>query len=80
MKIQILGAGCPRCNQTEQNVFNACAELDIAADISHIYDKEEIAKFGAIGMPTVLVDDKIIISGRVPTVQELKILIKNEIK
>jgi small redox-active disulfide protein 2 len=80
MKIQIIGAGCPRCNQTEMNVFNACAELDLAADITHVYDKEEIAKLGPIGMPSVIVDDKVVISGRVPTVQELKKLIQNEMK
>lgn len=80
MKIQIIGAGCPRCNETEMNVFNACAELDLAADISHVYDQKEIAKFGAIGMPSVIVDGKVVISGRVPTKDELKNLLSKEIK
>ena len=34
MKIQIAGPGCPRCEATERNVFNACAELDLPADVS----------------------------------------------
>lgn len=80
MKIQIIGAGCPRCNETEQNVFNACAELGLAADITHVFDQNEIVKFGQIGMPSVIVDDKIVVSGRVPSVAELKKLLMNEIK
>lgn len=54
--------------------------MGLAADITHVYDQKEIAKFGAIGMPSVIVDDKIVISGRVPTKEELKKLLLNEIK
>jgi protein-disulfide isomerase len=62
------------------NVFDACAKLDVAADITHIYDKEEIAKFGVIGMPSVIINGKVVISGRVPTVEELKTLITKEMQ
>ncbi|MGD0264856.1 MAG: thioredoxin family protein [Candidatus Methylomirabilota bacterium] len=72
MKIQIAGPGCPRCRTTEQNVINACAQLDLAADISHIYDVKEIATLGVMATPAVIVDGKIVMSGRVPTVGELK--------
>jgi small redox-active disulfide protein 2 len=78
MKIQVIGAGCPRCNQTEMNVFSACAELGLAADISHVFDKEEIKKFGPVGMPSVFIDDKLVISGKVPTVAELKEILLKE--
>lgn len=72
MKIQVAGPGCPRCQTTEKNVFNACAELNLAADISHIYDVKEFARLGVRFTPAVLVDGKIVVSGRVPTVGELK--------
>lgn len=75
MKIQIIGAGCPRCNETEMNVINACSEMGVLADITHVYDQNEIAKFGAIGMPSVIVDDKVVVSGRIPTKEELKKLL-----
>jgi small redox-active disulfide protein 2 len=75
MKIQIAGPGCPRCQTTEQNVVNACAQLDLAADISHIYDMKEIAKLGVMATPAVIVDGKIVMSGRVPTVGELKAIL-----
>mgnify|MGYP000443600697 FL=1 len=75
MKIQIAGPGCPRCQATEKNVINACAELNLAADISHIYDVKEFAALGVRMTPAVLVDGKIVVSGRVPTVAELKQLL-----
>ncbi len=75
MKIQIAGPGCPRCQTTEKNVINACALLDLAADVSHIYDVKEIAKLGVMSTPAVIVDGKIMMSGRIPTVGELKAIL-----
>lgn len=72
MKIQVAGPGCPRCSTTERNVFNACAELDLAADISHVYDVKEYANLGVMLTPAVIVEGKIVVSGKVPTVGELK--------
>lgn len=77
MKIQIAGSGCPRCIQTEKNVIEACSKLNIAADISHIYDVKEFPKLGVRVTPAVLIDGKVVISGKVPTVDELKKIISN---
>ncbi len=79
MKIQIAGPGCPRCQATEKNVIDACAKLDLAADISHIYDVKEYAKLGIRLTPAVIVDGKVVVSGKVPTVEEL-IKLLSEIK
>jgi len=75
VKIQIAGPGCPRCESTTKNVFNACAELDIAADISHVYDIREYPKMGVRITPAVLINGEIVVSGKVPTVKELKKII-----
>ncbi len=79
MKIQVAGPGCPRCHATEKNVRDACAEMNLAADISHVYDVKEYAKLGVRITPAVIVDGKVVISGKVPTVEELKKLL-SEIK
>ncbi len=76
MKIQVAGPGCPRCKATEQNVFNACAAMELTADISHVYDVKEYAKLGVRFTPAVIVDGTIIISGRVPTVADLTAALK----
>jgi small redox-active disulfide protein 2 len=75
VKIQIVGPGCPRCEATEKNVFNACAELSLAADISHVRDVAQFAALGVVLTPAVLVDGRVIVTGRVPTVAELKSLL-----
>ena len=72
MRIQIVGPGCPRCDATERNVFNACAELDLPADISHVRDVRQFAALGVVLTPAVLVDGTVVVAGRVPDVAELK--------
>jgi small redox-active disulfide protein 2 len=57
---------------TEKNVFNACAELNLSADISHVTDRKQIQDLGVWTTPAVIVDGKIVMSGKVPTVPELK--------
>ncbi len=75
MKIQVVGPGCYRCHATERNVINACAELDLAADISHVNDPRQFAALGVRMTPAVVVDGKVLVSGKVPTVEELKRLL-----
>lgn len=72
MKIQVAGPGCPRCQETEKNVREACAQLNLGADISHVHDVKEFARLGVVFTPAVIVDGKIVISGKLPTVEELK--------
>ncbi len=72
MKIQVAGPGCPRCQMTEKNVVNACAELNLPADISHVTDRKQIQELGVWTTPAVLVDGKIVVSGRIPSVPELE--------
>ena len=75
MKIQVAGPGCSNCKNTEKNVINACAELNLDADISHVTDYDEMARLGVVRTPSVLVDGKVVVNGRVPTVDELKSLL-----
>ncbi len=79
VKIQVAGPGCPRCKATEKNVRDACEQLNLNADISHIYDIKEFAKLGVIFTPAVIVDGKIVSSGKLPTVEEIKKIL-SEIK
>ncbi len=63
------------CKTTEQRVINACAELDLAAEISHVTGYNDIAKLGVLRTPAVVIDGEIVVMGRVPSVTELKQLI-----
>jgi small redox-active disulfide protein 2 len=77
MRIQIAGPGCPNCQNTELNVIDACAALDLAADISHVTNIADILDLGVMRTPAVVIDGEVVISGRVPTVSELKNMLVN---
>jgi len=72
MKIQIAGPGCARCQATEKVVNEVVNGLNMQAEIEHVYDIREYSRLGVRLTPAVLVDGKIVFSGRVPSVDELK--------
>jgi small redox-active disulfide protein 2 len=76
MKIQIAGPGCANCLNTEQNIVSACSELDFTADISHVTNIADILDLGVMRTPAVVIDGEVVLSGRVPTVSELKNILK----
>ncbi|MBO3804265.1 MAG: TM0996/MTH895 family glutaredoxin-like protein [Candidatus Brockarchaeota archaeon] len=70
--VKILGPGCPRCLETEKLVMNALAELGIKADVQHVTDPREMAKYGALFTPAVIVNGKVVSQGRIPRYEEVK--------
>ncbi len=77
MKIVVAGPGCPRCFATEKNVKDACAQLNLNAEITHVFDVKEFIKLGVRMTPAVIVDGKIVVSGKIPSVEELKEIFSN---
>ena len=75
MKIQVAGPGCGRCKATEKIVQEVCSEMKLEADIEHVYDVKEYIQLGVRLTPAVVVDGKVIFSGKVPTAEELKALL-----
>ncbi len=72
VNIKILGPGCPNCQKLETNVKQAVEELKIDAKIEKISDIGEIMSYNVMNMPVLLVDEKIVFSGSVPAVEEIK--------
>ena len=76
MKIEVLGTGCKKCKDLEENVKQAVNELGIEADIQKIEDLIKIMNYGVIATPALVIDGKVAFSGRSPTVDELKKIIE----
>ncbi|MDD3803388.1 MAG: thioredoxin family protein [bacterium] len=76
MKIEILGTGCPKCKKLEENAKKAVEELKIDAEIVKITDIKEIMKYKVMMTPALVVDGKVVLSGRVLSSEGLKPLIK----
>ncbi|MEO0123054.1 MAG: thioredoxin family protein [candidate division WOR-3 bacterium] len=78
--IKILGPGCPSCEQLEKDVRTVVQELNIAADIQHIRDLKEISKYGVITTPGLVINKKIVSTGKVPNKNQIKDWILSAIK
>ena len=75
LDIKVLGSGCATCNQVEQQAvtaLEALAEEDPAleATILHVTDYDEIMKYPVMFTPALVVNEKLVCAGRVPTVEE----------
>ncbi len=72
MKIEILGPGCPNCKRLEEGVRRACRELGLEADIVKVTSWADIASYGVMRPPALVVDGEVVIHGRLPTDSEIK--------
>ncbi|RLD67857.1 MAG: thioredoxin family protein [Bacteroidetes bacterium] len=77
MDIKVLGTGCPKCKALEKATKEVIEEAGIVASISKVEDIVEIMQFGVMTTPALVINDKVVLSGRVPTIDELKKLLKN---
>jgi small redox-active disulfide protein 2 len=75
MNIKVLGTGCPKCKALEQAARNAVAEMAVSADIEKVEDIVNIMGYGIMHTPALVIDGKVAVSGRVPSVAEIKEII-----
>ena len=75
-KIKILGTGCLKCKQTEAVVTNIVAEHNIDATIEKVEDIMDIMKYNVMSTPAVVIDEEVVIKGRIPSKLELIDLLK----
>jgi small redox-active disulfide protein 2 len=75
-KIQILGTGCPKCKKLAEIAEQAAKELGIEYEIEKITKINDIMKFGIMVTPGLAVDGIVKVAGRVPTIEELKNMLK----
>jgi small redox-active disulfide protein 2 len=77
MKIKILGSGCKNCVALAENTKSALSELGMDAEIIKVTDYSEIAAFGVMSTPALVVDEKVVSFGKVFKPKEIiKILEK----
>ncbi|MFA6657933.1 MAG: thioredoxin family protein [Mesotoga sp.] len=76
MKIEIFGSGCPRCKQTEKIMKMAVEEMGSDATVEKVTDMMIIMEKGIVSTPAVAVDRKIVLSGKIPSLDEAKRLSK----
>ncbi|MBK7709420.1 MAG: TM0996/MTH895 family glutaredoxin-like protein [Acidobacteria bacterium] len=65
--IKILGTGCAKCKQTEAVIRETLADIGVTADIVKVEDIEKIMAYDVMSTPAVVLDEKVMIRGKVPT-------------
>lgn len=76
MTIQILGTGCAKCKTLLTNTQAAVQALELSADVEKVEDIQQIIRFGVMTTPALVVDGTVKVAGRVPSVDEIKELLR----
>lgn len=71
MNIKVIGSGCDSCNTLYANVWAALVRSGKQAEIERVEDLIEIVKLGVMSVPAVMIDGKLVISGRVADEDEI---------
>ena len=71
MEIKVLGPGCTRCQQLEKTVKEVVKELGIDAGIEEVKDIKKIMEYPILTTPGLVINEKLVVSGRVPTKSEV---------
>ena len=78
LEVKILGPGCPNCEKLEQMVYKVMADSNIAGDVEHVRDMAEIANYGIVLTPALVINGEIKVSGRLPRESQMRQWLKQE--
>jgi small redox-active disulfide protein 2 len=75
MDVKILGTGCVNCKNLETLTRNALDELGLEVEIDKVTDPGEIVSWGVMSTPALVIDDEVVVSGRIPSPEQVKELL-----
>lgn len=72
MEIKILGSGCSRCKKTFETVKLVIEEYNVKANVEYVTDIAKILDYNIMSMPAIVIDDKVVLNGQVPTAAQVR--------
>ncbi|MFI3212179.1 MAG: thioredoxin family protein [Eubacteriales bacterium] len=76
--VKVLGGGCAKCNELEASTVAALTELGMDTSIEHITDFSVIATYGVMSTPALVVDGKVVSTGKVLKKDDVMAILKKE--
>lgn len=77
MNVKVLGSGCPNCKRLEQVTREAMRELGLDDQVEKVTNFADIVKYPILATPALVIDEKVVCFGRVPSKDEVKGWLKN---
>ncbi len=77
MEIKVLGPGCNNCITLNRLVHEAVESLGIDANVTKVEDFPTIVSYGVMSTPALVIDEQLVMSGRVPTPAQIRELISS---
>jgi len=71
MEIKVLGTGCAKCDSLVKAVKEAVAQKGIEASVEKVDDIMQIMSFGVMTTPALVIDGKVVVKGKVPSVKDI---------
>lgn len=79
MKIKVLGTGCANCKSLEKLAHTAIEQMNLDASIEKVEDIQKIMEYGIMRTPGLVINEKVVLSGRLPSLNEIKEIIGKEV-
>ena len=79
MEIKVLGTGCTRCKSLEKVTTKAVEELNLDVTVEKVEDIQKIMEYAVMRTPALVINEKVVLSGQVPKIAELKELLTNNL-
>jgi small redox-active disulfide protein 2 len=78
MTIKILGPGCMNCKTLERRTLEALQQMNVVASVEKVVDLDGISSYGIMRTPGLVIDEKVVWQGGVPSVEKIKEIILAE--
>ena len=72
LEVKVLGPGCPNCDKLEQRVYQVMETENIVGRVEHVRDLKEIASYGLVGLPALVINGEVKSAGRFPRKNQLR--------